>query len=102
MLFRHCDYWRTWNRVLTYQENPRFLIREFSLTPINPNQENNWQELREGIIIREHCTTLNDNDLLYSSLPAEVRALLVEKFGRQYTERLLNWDEKHLNIRRVS
>jgi hypothetical protein len=69
------------------------------LTPINPSYADGWQKLRHGIFIREHCTALSEGDVLYTTLPPEVKKLLVEKLGRPYTEQLLSWNEKQLPIR---
>lgn len=84
--FRLCDYWGTWNRLLTIADVG---IVELSLTPINwQSSHGKWDKTKQEMF-RVHNTSIK-GDKCCDELPADVREILVRHYGEELTERMLN------------
>lgn len=86
-MFHFCDYWGTWNRILS---NENMEIIELDLTPIGGSNFK-WKFIRQEVI-RIHGTAIGKKDILTDKLPENVKQIMITELGSELTERMLNHD----------
>jgi hypothetical protein len=99
-VFHFSSYWGTWSRVLSYDGT---WMVEVNLTPIGCAHSSTWASDVAPVRVRQHCTVVDNRDILTNALPDDVRADMIKNLGVELVNRLLcedilsqiNWELYH-------